>query len=820
MTRRASAAVARLQRALAAASAGVWEWDARQRKLVLSEELRSLLGADPFDGPSDHELSRLALSRSDRARLTRALRDAVAGDGVIGLDVAILCLTGERRWLRVAGDVQAEPDGTRVRASGVAHDVTPRKRLERRQELGEAVSHSLVRATSLEQAAPEFMEAIARGTGMEIAGLWLPATDGTLRCSTIWATKAAQRAHPRFLQETMSTSLSAGQGLIGRAWETRRPVWIDSIKRTRQRGLIGPRAAFIRGLRTGAAIPLQAGDQLLGVIDLFSHRTIPRDELLLEALASLGNELALFILRQAAEASIRASEVRQRMLVDLLQAQRETDDPDDVLEVAASALGVHLGASAVDVVEAVPDGYEARCSWHSSGTPAMPGQPLSRLRGSELLQRLRAGEKAAFADGFVVPAEDGMSAEASGLAVPVVRGGRWQGAFLIHGPAPRRWTAAESGLAGDVAEHTWDSLRRARESASLAASEARFRSTFENAAVGVAHADTDGRWLRVNQRFCDIVGYREADLVGRSSADITHPDDLAEDEDVRRRMRAGRQESVVREKRYLRPDGTPVWVEVTGSLVHPAAGDEYYITIVEDISDRKAAEARLRTALAVKDEFLGLVSHELRTPMTVILGMSEVLAGGRLDQEQARSVATDIARSADDLNELIESMLLLARLDRETELSDEPLLLDRVAQRAIRRQRQRDPSREYTLESAGDVLVEAHPGLVERIVANLLSNASKYSRRGGKIRVMVKAEHGEVRLHVLDEGPGLEAAELARLFEPFYRAPRSARMHGAGLGLAVVQRITESFGGRAWAARSGEGNDFGFAIPQMLVPED
>ncbi len=820
MTRRASAAVARLQRALAAASAGVWEWDERRRKLTLSEELRGLLGADPFDGPTDHELALMALSRGDRARVTRAFRDAVAGDGAISLDIAAICLNGERRWLRVAGDVQAEPDQKRVRASGVAYDVTQRKRLELRQELGETVSRSLVRATSIEQAAPEILEAIARGTGMEIAGLWLPAADGTLRCATIWATEAARRAQPRFVEETLTTNLSVGQGLIGRAWDAKRPVWIDSVKGSRQRGLVGARAAFVRGLRSGAAIPLQAGDQMLGVIDLFSHRTIQRDEVLLEALASLGYEFALFILRQAAEASIRASEARQRMLVTLLQAQRETDDPDEVLEVAASALGVHLGASAVDVLETVPDGYEARCSWHGSDPSETPDERLSQLRGSELLERLRAGEIAAFTGGGVVPAEDGVSAEATGLAVPIMRGGRWQGAFLVHSPSPHRWTAAESGLAAAVSEHTWDGLRRARARAALTASEARFRSTFENAAVGVAHADTEGRWLRVNQRFCDIVGYPEADLLGRSAADITHPDDLPEDQELRRRMLAGEQGSVVREKRYLRPDGTPVWVEVTVSLYHPVAGDEYYITIVEDIGDRKAAEARLRTALAVKDEFLGLVSHELRTPMTVILGMSEVLAGGRLDPEQARSVAADIASSADDLHDLIESMLLLARLDRDAEHRDEPLLVDRVAQRAMRRQRQRDPSRDYTLESSGDVLVEAHPGLVERIVANLLSNASKYSRRGGEIKVVVKAQDGEVLVHVLDEGPALEDAELARLFEPFYRSPRSARMHGAGLGLAVVQRIAESFGGRAWAARSEDGNDFGFAIPQVLIPED
>jgi PAS domain S-box-containing protein len=340
--------------------------------------------------------------------------------------------------------------------------------------------------------------------------------------------------------------------------------------------------------------------------------------------------------------------------------------------------------------------------------------------------------------------------------------------------------------------------------------------------VGVAHVAPDGRWLRVNQRLCEITGYEPEELLERSFADITHPDDVEQDRAQLARMVAGDERTHSREKRYIRKDGTPVWVDRTVSLTRTPTGEpDYFISIVEDISARKAAEARLRTALAVKDEFLGLVSHELRTPMTVILGMSDLLAGGRLDPADARAVAADIADSAADLNDLIESMLLLARLDQDEEQADEPLLVDRVAAKAVVRQRQRDPSREYRLESRGDVLVEAHPGLIERIVANLLSNASKYSAEGSSVQVHIEADGSEVRVHVLDDGPGVPDEEMERLFEPFYRATASVRAPGAGLGLSVVRRIAESFGGRAWAAnRAGGGSDFGFALPQVRIPED
>jgi PAS domain S-box-containing protein len=819
MTTRASTAVSRLQRALAAAAAGVWEWDAGREEVTLSGELRALLGADPLAGPSDAEIVRTALSRRDRVRLGRALAEAIAGDGAIGLDVEAICGDGERLWLRVAGDVSAATD-EEPRASGVAYDVTERKRLELRLAVGEAVSRALVRASSIDEAAPDILESIARATEMEIAGLWLPAEDGTLRCAQTFATEAAQRSHPHFLSETLVTRLTPGQGLVGRAWNARRPIWIDAV--AGQRSLVGPRAGFIRGLRSGVAIPLEAGDHLLGVIDLFSQRSRSRDPLLLEALAGLGNEFGLFILRQAAEASVRASDARQRLLVSVMQAQRENDEPHEMLAAGASALGTHLGAAAVEFVEAVGDDVALRSSWSAVGTPRPAGEPAERLADPEFMASLRAGVVTLLGPAQDAAADGAWGAAASGLGVPVVRAGTWQAALVVYSDQPRAWTATEIGLVTDVADHTWDAVERARGRQALRASEARFRGTFENAAVGVAHVAPDGRWLRVNQRLCEITGYREAELLGRTFADITHPDDVEGDVVHLRRMLAGDEETFVREKRYIRPDGTPVWVALTVSLARSAQGQpDYFISVVEDIGGRKAAEARLRTALAVKDEFLGLVSHELRTPMTVILGMSELLAGGRLGAEDARAVAADIADSAADLNDLIESMLLLARLDQDEAQADEPLLVDRVAERALRRQRQRDPSREYTLRAEGDVLVEAHAGLIERIVANLLSNASKYSRPGGAVDVLVEAREGEVLVHVVDEGPGLEDDELERLFEPFFRAPGSSRAPGAGLGLSVVQRIAESFDGRAWAMRSASGgSDFGFALPQLQIPED
>jgi PAS domain S-box-containing protein len=136
-------------------------------------------------------------------------------------------------------------------------------------------------------------------------------------------------------------------------------------------------------------------------------------------------------------------------------------------------------------------------------------------------------------------------------------------------------------------------------------SEARFRAIFENAAVGIARVAPDGRWLEVNQRLCDIVGYAREELMTKTFADITHQDDLEQDLVAMRRMLAGKIETYFREKRYYREDGSVVWVNLTSSLVRKADGaPDYFVSLIEDISARKRAEEKLRE----REERLSLAS--------------------------------------------------------------------------------------------------------------------------------------------------------------------------------------------------------------------
>ena len=134
--------------------------------------------------------------------------------------------------------------------------------------------------------------------------------------------------------------------------------------------------------------------------------------------------------------------------------------------------------------------------------------------------------------------------------------------------------------------------------AQLKISEIRFRSTFEQAAVGIAHVATDGRWLRVNQKLCQIVGYSKLELLQKTFQDITHPEDLQLDLEYVRQMLSGGIESYSIEKRYVCKNSKVIWINLTVSLVRNSEGEpDYFISVIEDISDRRELKASLEKSL-------------------------------------------------------------------------------------------------------------------------------------------------------------------------------------------------------------------------------
>ena len=270
-----------------------------------------------------------------------------------------------------------------------------------------------------------------------------------------------------------------------------------------------------------------------------------------------------------------------------------------------------------------------------------------------------------------------------------------------------------------------------------------------------------------------------------------------------------------------RPDGSRAFVMPYPTPLRDTNGRlEGAVNVLVDITPQKALELALRDALKAKDDFLGLVSHELRTPLTAITGNSRSLSTHleKLEAASIRDSLADIVEEGDRLHRLVENMLVLSRVERAADIDCEPILLNRLLPGLVERSERRLPGRAINLELPQTLeSVQGEPSCVDHLLANLLSNAHKYSPLSEPIDVVVHSVPGEIRISVLDRGPGVTGADAEKLFQPFFRSARARdEAQGAGLGLAVCRRLAEAQGGRVWyRARDGGGSEFGFALPRI-----
>lgn len=284
---------------------------------------------------------------------------------------------------------------------------------------------------------------------------------------------------------------------------------------------------------------------------------------------------------------------------------------------------------------------------------------------------------------------------------------------------------------------------------------------------------------------------------------------------------AGRVELVTRGIRSLAAGDYAVRVDVVG-------GDEVtqLASDVNRLAERLRAAEEQRQALdRERRELTAAISHDLRTPLSSVRAMVEALDDRVVDEpaEVERYYRT-IRREIDRLSRMITDLFELAQMDAgELELDRQPVALQEVAAEVV-------DAMEAQARQAGvslDLSVDGRPqelslegARIERVAANLVRNALEHTPAGGNIEVSVFAENGYVALRVSDSGEGIDASDLSRIWDRFYRAEKSRRRgpnssDGAGLGLAIVRGIVELHGGTVEAASNpGRGATFTVRLPR------
>ena len=399
--------------------------------------------------------------------------------------------------------------------------------------------------------------------------------------------------------------------------------------------------------------------------------------------------------------------------------------------------------------------------------------------------------------------------------------------------------------------------RREKVGEALRKSEVRFRSTFEQAAVGIAHVSPKGKFIRINERACHIWGYERSELKQMTFQEITHPRDLNVDMDLLQQVVDGKIPRYTIEKRYIRKNGYPVWCNLTVSLLrNPDGTPRYFISVVEDITQRKKAEERLRTAKIqaekaniAKSNFLASMSHELRTPLNAVIGFSEVLSDqffGPLNPRQAEYV-DDILQSGRHLLTLINDILDLSKAEAgQMTFLPVSTALNPVMEESLKTTGPMMKEKQIRLirdlpEEFSKIRLYSDPVKLKQIFNNLLSNAAKFTPEGGTVTITGKTVpdvcppsevSGKdkvppgppgVELCIRDTGLGLTPQHLDKIFESFFQVESgiSDKSPGTGLGLPLVKRFVEMHKGciRVHSDGLGKGSCFCFTIPLALDEE-
>jgi len=369
-----------------------------------------------------------------------------------------------------------------------------------------------------------------------------------------------------------------------------------------------------------------------------------------------------------------------------------------------------------------------------------------------------------------------------------------------------RRLAAELLAARGARDATLEALRSAED---------RFRSLFENLPIGFYQTTPDGRIIAANRSLLRMLGYASFEELSRRNLEQDFEADYSRAAFRERLERDGEIRGL--EVTWTRRDGTTLWLRENAKVLRNSDGSVLcYEGTIEDISERKRVEK-------AKEELASIVSHELRTPLTSIRGTLEWLAvriPHGLPPKAARAV--DIARSAARrMERLIGDLLDMERLESgRTAFDLRPVPLGPILAHAI------DANEPYARElHVRLAYAGCEPGLrvsvdadrLIQVVTNLLSNATRFSTPGAVVTVSVARHDGNVKVSVVDRGPGIPEAFQSRVFERFARGHAADPRHkgGSGLGLSITRAIVEKLGGHiGFVTEAGAGTTFYFDLPE------
>lgn len=340
--------------------------------------------------------------------------------------------------------------------------------------------------------------------------------------------------------------------------------------------------------------------------------------------------------------------------------------------------------------------------------------------------------------------------------------------------------------------------------------------------------DLQGRIVTWNPGAERLLGYSEAEIVGKHYSTFFVPEDAARGEpeqEMRTTLQSGRSEDV---RWHVRKDRTRFWADGVLTALEKDGAVHCYAKLMRDRTDQKELEDLLRhraEALASADEnkniFLATLAHELRNPLSGIVNAASALRILNKDDPALDQPLKILERQANHIRRLVDDLTDVAKINTgKIELQKERIELATVVQSAVEVTRPFIESHGQTLVLSlpqAPIYLEADPIRLQQILANLLTNASKYTGPGGQISLSGTVQDHEIVLRVRDTGIGISAQMLPRIFDLFTQVdPQQGRtVGGLGIGLTLVKNLAELHGGTVQARREalGKGSEFTVRLP-------
>ncbi len=372
-------------------------------------------------------------------------------------------------------------------------------------------------------------------------------------------------------------------------------------------------------------------------------------------------------------------------------------------------------------------------------------------------------------------------------------------------------TASKADLEREIEE------RKEAEEA-LRESQQRWATTLASIGDAVIATDAAGKITFMNTVAEGLTGWTLAGAFTRPVTEvfniINEKTRQAAEDPVARVLREGAIVGLANHTVLVRKDGKEIPIDDSGAPIKDPAGVTMGVVLVfRDITERRKVDQ-------LKDEFVGMVSHELRTPLTVVTSAIKTAMDERISREELHELLKEADSSAESLAGILDNLLELSRyqagrLTLDKKLADIPEIIKETVANVQRLY----PARKVTLDISDKlprILVD--PVRLERILANLVENAFKYSTEGSEVRVFARQEKESLLIGVSDCGEGIAPELLAKLFEPFERLEAGPKAKGVGLGLVVCKRLVEAHAGQIWVeSRLGEGSTFSFTIPPSKI---